>query len=101
MDITMNEYDEGDVVRCRGEFRDVNGTLADPAVIKFRFTSPGADVVEYVYLTDDELTKVSTGIYLVELDTTGKPGTWHYRFFSTGNGQAAEQSQFHVGTARP
>jgi len=101
MDISMNEYTEGDTAVCRGEFKDANGAYQDPTTVKFVFEPPGAAAVEYTYLTDSQIVRVSAGIYTVDLDTTDKPGTWYYRFYSTGTGKAAEQNQFHVITARP
>ncbi len=101
MDESMNQYVEGETAVCRIEFRDVNDVLQDPGSTYFSYETPDGTVREYIFGTNAEIVRVSQGIYTVDLDTTGKPGTWHYRFFSTGTGKTARQSQFHVVTARP
>jgi hypothetical protein len=93
----INEHDEGDLVRASAAFTNTAGTATDPAVVKFRFKAPSAATyTEYIYLTDAQLVKASTGNYYVDLDTTGEPGIWKFRFYSTGSGQAAEQKKFKI-----
>ena len=97
----MNTYTDGELVKCTGTFRDEASALADPATVTFVFETPAAVVTDYVYGTDVEVVKDSTGVYHVNLDTTNQPGTWKYRFFSTGNGQTAAQAKFKVTRAVP
>ncbi len=60
--------------------------------------TPAGVTTTYVYLTDNELVKDSTGKYHVDINANAA-GTWYYRFFSTGTGQAAEERQFEVRPA--
>jgi hypothetical protein len=89
------EYDKGDLVRCSGTFKDSSNELIDPTVVKFDFTAPGEDAVTYTYATDLQLVKDSTGLYHVDVDAA-MAGTWFYRFYSTGTGQAADEGSFVV-----
>lgn len=97
----MNTYTDGELVKCTGTFKDENDVVADPSTVTFVYETPAGAVTELVYGTDAEVVKDSTGVYYVNLDTTGVPGTWKYRFFSSGNGQAAAQSKFKVMRAVP
>ncbi len=88
-------YDKGDLIRCSAAFTDAGGSAADPDVIIFKFTTPPGVTTTYIYDTDVELVKDSTGNYHVDVDGNAE-GTWHYRFHSTGSGQAADESLFQV-----
>ena len=97
----MNTYTDGELVKCTGTFTTEAGDAQDPTGVRFVFETPAAQVTEYVYGTDVQVVKDSTGIYHVNLDTTDKPGTWKYRFYSTGTGQSAAQAKFKVTRAVP
>lgn len=94
----MNVYDVGDLVRVTGAFTNSAGTALDPAVVKFKFTNPAGVTTTYTFGTDAQLVKDSTGNYHVDLDASVK-GTFRYRWFSTGNGQAAGEHKFFVKTS--
>jgi len=49
----------------------------------------------YTYLTDSVVVKDSTGHYHIDVDAS-VAGTWTYRWFSTGTGQAADDQTFIV-----
>lgn len=91
----MNTYDKGDLIKCTGTFTNSSGTAIDPAVVKFSVRVPAGTVTTYTYGTDVQLVKSSTGIYYVNVDAATE-GTYTYRFFSTGTGQASSETQFHV-----
>jgi hypothetical protein len=94
--MSTNQYDIGDEVRCTGTFTDESGTAQDPASVAFRFKAPSATTATaYVYGTDAEVVKDSTGVYHVDLDIT-EAGTWYTRWSATGVGQAAGEGQFYV-----
>lgn len=93
--IEPNEYDKGDLVRCTGTFTNAAGTATDPATVNFKMASPSGTVTTYVYLTDAQLVKDSTGVYHVDVDGSVE-GTWHFRFYATGSGQAASEGTFIV-----
>lgn len=91
----MNVYDKGDLLRCSGTFTDADGIAQDPTAVFFKYKTPAGTTITYTYGTDDELVKDSNGNYHVDLDLD-EVGTWSYRFYSTGTGQAAAEGQFFV-----
>ena len=79
-------YNIGDLVRVTGT---VAGTVnVDPGTVYGQYKTPAGSVTTYEYNVDAELVRSALGIYYfdVDLDTVG---TWNYRFYSTGTGQAA------------
>jgi hypothetical protein len=93
--MTIAVYQKGDLVRIATIFKNSAGTAIDPTGVKFAYTPPSGETVEFVYPTDPELVKDSTGNYHVDLDTA-EAGPWYYRWIGTGTGQAAENGQFFV-----
>jgi hypothetical protein len=100
---TEYDYDLGDLVRCSTEaengdagFTDTDGEPMDPDAVFFKAKDPEGTVIgPYEYGTDAELVKDGPGLYHVDVDAN-KPGTWRYRFYSTGTGQAAKEGSFTV-----
>ena len=70
--------DVGDVVTITGTYRDVDGNLADPAVVQW--VSPSPSGVETVLAP----TNPSTGVWCVDLPLD-EPETWHVRLQGAGN----------------
>lgn len=91
----INTYDFGDLARCSGSFTDTAGAAMDPAAVFFKVKDPEGDITTYQYGFDVALVKDSVGNYHVDVNAN-KPGTWTYRFYSTGNGQAADKRTFIV-----
>jgi len=90
---------KGQLVHCSAEFKAyINGvlTLVDPSFVYFKFKRPGAVTTTYTYGVDTELVKSEVGKYYVDLDTSLYSGTWYYKFYSTGDYQAAQQGEFIV-----
>jgi hypothetical protein len=89
-----NVYDLGDVVVITANFKNSAGTLADPDVVKFdwKLEQSGATTT-YTYPT--VIVKDSTGIYHYDIDASAE-GTYFYRGWSTGTGQAAAEDSFFV-----
>jgi uncharacterized protein YfaS (alpha-2-macroglobulin family) len=86
-------YANGSLVRVSGTFRNVNTqALQDPDAVYLDVTTPAGVTTVY---DGGDLTKVSTGQYYREIDANSE-GTWTYRWYGTGNGQAAEESTFFV-----
>ena len=50
----------------------------------------------WTYGGSGSITKVSTGVYSAELDTTNKPGTWTAEWVGTGTCAAVNAAQFVV-----
>lgn len=61
----------------------VDGVATDPTTITARVQDPDGTVTVYVYLTNSELTKDSTGIFELAITLT-KAGQWWIRFEGTG-----------------
>lgn len=93
--MSINTYDVGDIARVAAPFTDENGAAVDPTTVTFKFKKPASAETEYVYPTDAELVKDSTGNYHVDLtlDTAGK---WYYRWAGTGANVAADEGELTV-----
>jgi hypothetical protein len=92
----INVYSKGDSIRCSGEFRNTAGELADPATVRFKFTTPAGVTTTYVHGVDAQLVKDATGMYHVDLAGTTATD-WYYQMEGTGNGiEMVERHQFAV-----
>lgn len=90
----MTDYDVGDVARVTAAFTDAeSGDAVDPSVVKLTIKDPAGDSETLIYGTDAEVVKDSTGNYHADIEVTAA-GTWRYRWYSTGEGQAAEEGVF-------
>lgn len=89
-----NTYDLGGAVTCEAKFKKT-GVLLDPTTVTFKVKNPLGVETTYVYNTDVQLIKDSTGIYHIDINAN-LVGTWFYRFESTGTGQAAQEGSFRV-----
>ncbi|CAK0775265.1 conserved hypothetical protein [Gammaproteobacteria bacterium] len=98
--IMANKYELGDLVRVKGTWTDPNNSNAaiDPDVVKCSVRAPSGTVTTYTFGTDAALTKVSTGVYQMDINANAA-GIWSYRWFSTGAGQAADERYFEVSVA--
>jgi len=89
-----NTYDVGDKVRMSAAFTS-SGAATDPTGLTFKIKVPAGTVTTYVYGTDAELVKDSTGNYHVDF-TVAASGRHVYRFAGTGVVTAAGESNFEV-----
>lgn len=97
--MTVNYHDLGDLVRVSAVFKDaLLDTVMDPDIVKLSLKAPGEDVVVLTYGTDITVIKDSTGNYHCDVDAS-VVGSWYYRWWSTGDGQAAEEKRFVVRAA--
>lgn len=74
-------FDYGEVVRARNTYTDPStGVVTDPTTVQVEVRSPDGTTATYLYGTDVELTKVSTGVYqmLIQMAQTGT-----YRWYWT------------------
>ncbi len=78
-------YFIGSEVRVSVTFTNSAGTAVDPDTVTFRTCSPNNTKASYVYGTDTEVSKVSTGNYTADF-TPDKAGRWYFRWESTGVG---------------
>ena len=72
-------------LRLRASFQDSTGSPVDPDTVKFLTRSPYGRTVTYVYGTDAQVQRASTGIYTADF-TPEEAGRWHYRWETTGTG---------------
>ena len=89
----MNTYNKGDVVRVKGSFLDPDDNPLDPDVIYLQVKTPAGVVTNYTYGIGATVVKESTGVYYADINANAS-GVWRYRYYSTGNGQAANESRF-------
>jgi len=89
----MNNYNKGDVVRIKGSFLDVDDNPIDPDVVRVQVKTPSGTVTEYTYGVGSFVTKESVGVYYADVNANAS-GVWRYRYYSTGNGQAANETRF-------
>ena len=101
-------YDIGDVVRAIGTFTDTGGTVGDPTTVKFGYTGPNSTALSTANSFTrtststgavDSINKESTGVYFVDITTTGS-GLYETRYTSTGTLQASGESWFSVRPQR-
>lgn len=92
-------YDLGDLVRVAATFKDTANAAVDPTAVNFKFKGPSGTITTYVYGTDAEVVKDSTGNYHVDIDADAA-GFWYYRFYSTGAGQGAAEGVFVVDRSK-
>lgn len=95
----MASYDNGDLVRVTGTFTNTSGTKINPAAVYFKIMTPEGTVTTYQYGVDGQVVRSATGIYYCDVDAN-EPGTWRYRWYSTGSGQAAAEGEFTVPESR-
>lgn len=61
------------------QFKDDSGYAADTTAVTFRTINPDGVKTSYVYGTDSEVTKLSTGAYKATIKPD-KAGRWHVRW---------------------
>lgn len=80
-------YQVGDLVRVTGTFTTAAGVATDPTAVFAEYKDPSGNTTELEYPADAALVKDSTGVYHIDIDAD-EAGSWFYRFYSTGTGQA-------------
>jgi hypothetical protein len=92
--MTINVHPKGTPRRLDVEFRNIDGTLANPSTVKIRVTTPSGITTEYGV---PPVVQVSTGKYYYDA-TINEAGKWLYRGIGTGVVDAAEE---HVLMVKP
>ena len=94
---TLNTYLAGNVVVLTATFTTVaTSTLTDPTTITLKVGNTATATTTYTYAAS-QITRVSTGVYQVNIDTTGySAGTYGYEWLSTGPAQAVAAGAFVV-----
>lgn len=73
-------FDYGEVVRARNTYTDpTSGAVTDPLTLSVSIRNPSGTITTYVYGTDAQLSKISTGVYQV-LITMAQTGTYRWKW---------------------
>lgn len=91
----------GTAVTTTATFTNAAGSPTDPTTITLKFQGGTGSTTSWTY-ADDQLTRVSTGVYSATIDTTGDTygtsGTWTVEWLGTGNLAAVSAVTFQVTT---
>jgi len=88
----------GNSITATGTFTTVSsGAATDPTTITATVQSPGGVKTSYVYGTDSEMAKSSTGVYTCTFTPTSA-GKWIVKFSGAGSVVAVNQEEFTVLT---
>jgi hypothetical protein len=94
-------YNEGDQIHASNEIRSTTAPYdrIDPTTLCFKLQRPDGSSRVYTYGTDAEIVRDSKGVYYMLIDTTGAPGRYVGRWWSTGVGQSATPWEAWVAAA--
>jgi hypothetical protein len=70
-------------VLLKVSFKDEDGVLTNPTTVTLTLITPYGDETDYVYDTDSEVTRPSTGKYRAEV-VPDMSGRWRYAWTTTG-----------------
>lgn len=93
--MSIEVFTPGQLIRITATFRDNAGQAADPSAVFVKVRNPAGSITSYQYGADPEVQKSATGIYYVNVDLDA-PGWWAWRWYSTGNYQAALEGRIRV-----
>jgi len=88
-------YDIGDGRRFTATYTDIDGAAADPTTVTVRIREPDGTVTAYVYGTDAEVVKSTTGVYYVDW-TFNQTGRHQVRWEGAGDVTTAQQTEVYV-----
>jgi hypothetical protein len=92
----MPNFEQGNIIRATGRFFNAASAPVDPTAVSVSYRVGGGAVTTYVYGTDVEVAKSSTGVYTLDLAVGTTAGRWHVRWTGTGTTVAATESSFVV-----
>lgn len=91
-----NVYTIGALVTLSASFSEVvGGAPLDPDDVFLDVTNPSNVTTTYEYGVDPEIVNDAEGEYHADISADAV-GTWTYRWYSTGEGQAAKRKTFEV-----
>jgi hypothetical protein len=73
-------------------------TALDPDDVFVSIKTPAAVLTTYAYPADAQIVRDSLGNFHIDINCD-EAGTWYVRWFSEGNGQAADEESFTVEDA--
>lgn len=79
-------YEAGTTVKLTAYLRDINGDLVDPDTVTMYVASPSGTVTAFVYGTDSEIAKGTTGTYHLTypINISAERGEYQYGIYGTG-----------------
>lgn len=92
----MKKHDLGDLIRVIATFREADTrALIDPDAVFLSVLSPAGVLTTYEYGVGVDIVNDSVGIYHSDI-SADEAGRYYYRWWSTGDGQAATEKYFDV-----
>lgn len=89
--MAINIYTQGELVRISASFANGASPIDPGSVfVNLRYPTGGSALI-----SGSLITNASPGVYQTDIDAS-LPGRWHYRWYSTGCGQAAKANYFKV-----
>ena len=85
----------GNKIRLTCSFTNLAGTATDPTTVTFKIREPDGTITTYIYGTDAEVVKSSTGVFYVEW-ILAQGGLTLYAFIGTGTVTARYEGSFFV-----
>jgi hypothetical protein len=96
----VSDIQPGDGVRLAAAFTNAAGTATDPTTVTLKIRPKGGDEEVFVYGTDVEVVKDSTGNYHLDYTvpaiTPHRGLTFHYQWTGTGAVAVVEPGTFSV-----
>lgn len=87
---------QGNAVRSRAVFRDIEGELLDPAAVFHRLRTPDLTESDYEYGVDAEVIRESEGMYLFWIATASAPEDYTTRWvgYDIAGNEIANETTF-------
>jgi hypothetical protein len=79
----MSVYIEGQTIQFRASFTDKDGVATDPTQIQVTILEPDGTSTNYLYNTDPEVIKESTGVYYINRPANQQK-KWRHRWQGDG-----------------
>ena len=92
----MNTYYTGNLIVDTCTFTNESGEVTDPTTVTLEFTFLPSLVSTTWTVTSGQITKVSTGVYSANIDTTGQEGSCQLVWTGTGACQAVTVDTFGI-----
>jgi hypothetical protein len=93
----IETYEIGQLVRLTAAFTNAADRPIDPSEVSVTVTTPAGNATTSTY-AGGSVKKDSVGHYHFD-QSADVAGTWRFRWFSTGSGQAASHGEFIVQPA--
>lgn len=92
--MALNVFVEGTTVEVTVPFT-VDGVATNPTAVTFYVIDPADAETDWIYGTDAQVTRPSTGTYKLEYQATA-PGAYEVRAVGTGTVKAVVEGRFRI-----